>query len=33
MVDSIVYEIANIGLTLLFVVMAGVIITWLKDKI
>ena len=33
MVDSIVYELANVGLTLLFVVLAIVVINFVKDKI
>ena len=33
MVDSIVYELANVGLTLLFVVLAVVVINFVKDKI
>ena len=33
MVDSIIYELANVGLTLLFIVLAGVIISWVGDKL
>ena len=33
MVDSIIYELANVGLTLLFIVLAGVIISWIGNKI
>ena len=33
MVDSIIYELANVGLTLLFIGLALVVITWLRDKI
>ena len=33
MVDSIIYELANVGLTLLFVVLAIVVINFVKDKI
>ena len=31
--DSIIYEIANVGLTLLFLVIALVIINWVGDKL
>ena len=31
--DSIIYELANVGLTLLFVVLAVVVINFVKDKI
>ena len=31
--DSIIYELANVGLTLLFVVLAIVVINFVKDKI
>ena len=31
--DMIISEIANVGLTILFVVIAGVVITWVGDKI
>ena len=30
--DSIIYEIANVGLTLLFVVAALVIFNWIREK-
>ena len=33
MVDTIIYELANVGLTLLFVVIAGVVIHWVGSKI
>ena len=33
MVDSIIYEIANVGLTLLFIVLALVVINYISDKI
>ena len=33
MVDTIIYELANVGLTLLFVVLAIVVINFVKDKI
>ena len=33
MVDSIIYELANVGLTLLFIVLTLMVMTWLKDKI
>ena len=31
--DNIIYEIANVGLTLLVVVIACVVITWVGDKL
>ena len=31
--DTIIYELANVGLTLLFVVLAIVVINFVKDKI
>ena len=31
--DTIIYELANVGLTLLFVVLAVVVINFVKDKI
>ena len=33
MVDNIIYEIANVGLTLLFIVLAAVIINWVGNKL
>ena len=33
MVDSIIYELANVGLTLLFIVIAGVVISWVGNKL
>ena len=33
MVDSIIYELANVGLTLLFIVLAGVIISWVGNRL
>ena len=31
--DSIIYELANVGLTILFIVLVLVIFNWLGDKI
>ena len=33
MVDTIIYELANVGLTLLFIGLVLVIFNWLGDKI
>ena len=33
MVDTIIYELANVGLTLLFVLIVGVVIHWVGSKI
>ena len=33
MIDSIIYELANVGLTLLFIVLAGVIISWVGNRL
>ena len=33
MVDTIIYELANVGLTLLFVVLAVVVINFVRGKI
>ena len=33
MVDGIIYELANVGLTLLFIVLAGVVITWVGNRL
>ena len=33
MIDSIIYELANVGLTLLFIVLAGVVITWVGNRL
>ena len=33
MVDTIIYELANVGLTLLFIVIAGVVISWVGYKL
>ena len=33
MVDTIIYELANVGLTLLFIVLEGVVISWVGNKL
>ena len=33
MVDTIIYELANVGLTLLFIVIVGVVISWVGNKL
>ena len=33
MVDSIIYELANVGLTLFFIVILAVITIWVGDKL